>query len=84
MNNNINDEISYITFVLGYDLLRHKILDSNYRECDIVYDICTSIAKLFLKSDEYLNTKYSTYEMLDFWLRINDDIIDSYFIGGNK
>ena len=79
MNSMSNDEMNYIAFVLGYDLLHDRFITHIYSECDWVYDMCCSIARLFLQSEEYKNTKYSTYEMLEYWLRINKDMIDKEY-----
>lgn len=58
-------EIQYLNFVLGYDLLNDMFRKSKCQECDINYDFCDYLARKFIKSDEYQNTKYSTYEMLE-------------------
>ena len=78
MSNTIDSEVSYFAFVLGYDLL-YKDIIIHSKTCDIAYDICVSIAKLFLKSEEYKNIKYSGYEMLEYWLRNNKELVNSYF-----
>lgn len=77
--NGIDSEISYFSFVLGYDLLQDKL---NKIPCDDAYDICVSIASDFVRnSEEYKNLKYSGYDMLikyidnnidRIWERIND------------
>lgn len=72
------NETTYIAFVLGYDLLNDKLQNSNYPECDICYDSCSSLAEKFLQSKEYKNEKYSTYEMLQVWLDNNPDLINEY------
>jgi hypothetical protein len=85
MNSILKDEMNYIAFVLGYDLLHDRFINSKYNACDWVYDMCCSIARLFLQSEEYKNPKHSAYEMLEYWLRINKDMIDTYFeTGGNE
>lgn len=71
-------EKAYITFVLGYDLLNDKLQSSNFPECDICYDTCSSLAEHFINSKEYKNTKYSTYEMLQEWIDINPELINSF------
>lgn len=81
---NENDEINYITFVLGYDLLNEKLSTSDMNECDNVYDFCNYLAKKFIESDNYKSTYQSTYENLKEWLIDNKDIIKSdylYFSG---
>lgn len=72
------NETTYIAFVLGYDLLNDKLQNSNYPECDICYDSCSTLAEKFLQSKEYKNEKYSTYEMLQVWLDNNPDLINEY------
>lgn len=85
MINNYNDELYYHAFVLGYDLLNDRLQASELENtCDIAYDICISLAKQYLESEEYKNLKYSSYEMLVHWLNNNKELVDSYFIGGNK
>lgn len=71
-------ETSYITFVLGYDLLNKELQNSNYPECDLSYDFCNSLASKFLESKEYHNNKYSTYEMLQEWIDNNKNIVNEY------
>lgn len=78
--NKIDSEVSYFAFVLGYDLLQDRLKNSEYTNtCDTAYDNCVSLAKLFLKSEEYKNLKYSGYEMLEHWLRENEHIVSTYF-----
>lgn len=68
---NEENEISYLNFVLGYDLLNNMLKQSDNPECDISYDFCDYLSRHFIKSDEYQNTNYSTYEMLQSWLDKN-------------
>lgn len=81
--NNYEDELNYIIFVLGYDLLHDKLIGVNSEDyglpCDLAYDLCDCIARRFLESEEYKNTRYSTYEMLEYWLRINEDVINKEY-----
>lgn len=85
MINNYSDELYYHAFVLGYDLLNDRLQASELEStCDTAYDICISLAKQYLGSDYYNNIKYSSYEMLVHWLNDNMELVDSYFIGGNK
>jgi len=64
-------EIQYLNFVLGYDLLNDMFRKSKCQECDINYDFCDYLSRKFIKSEEYQNTKYSTYEMLECWINNN-------------
>lgn len=57
---------------------------SSTPENDVSYDFCDMIAGKFLKSEEYKNEKYSSYEMLESWVNDNKDFIreqHSLFIG---
>lgn len=77
---NIESEKAYFTFILGYDLLNDMLSKSDTTECDINYDFCNLIANRFLQSEEYKNTKYSAYEMLQEWLSDNQEIIQSEYL----
>lgn len=78
--NKIDSEVSYFAFVLGYDLLKDRLIDNDFTKTnDNAYDTCVSLAKLFLQSEEYKNLKYSGYEMLQYWLRENEYIVSTYF-----
>lgn len=77
---NIESEKAYFTFILGYDLLNDMLSKSDITECDINYDFCNLIANRFLQSEEYKNTKYSAYEMLQEWLSDNQEIIQSEYL----
>lgn len=68
---NEESEIQYLNFVLGYDLLNNFYKDSIYSECDVNYDFSDYLSRKFIKSEEYQNTKYSIYEMLEKWLKNN-------------
>lgn len=68
---NEESEIQYLNFVLGYDLLNNFYKDYIYSECDVNYDFSDYLSRKFIKSEEYQNTKYSTYEMLEKWLKNN-------------
>ena len=74
-NNMITSEKAYFTFVLGYDLLNDMLTKSSTSENDISYDFCNTIAEQFLKSEEYRNEKYSSYEMLEYWVNNNKNYI---------
>ena len=80
----IESEKAYFTFVLGYDLLNDMLTKSSTPENDISYDFCNMIAEDFLRSEEYKNEKYSSYEMLESWVNDNKDFIrkeHSLFVG---
>ena len=67
----VQSEKAYLSFVLGYDFLQDMLKKSGTPECDTNYDFCNYVADKFLKSEEYKNTRYSTYEMLEQWLTDN-------------
>lgn len=69
-------DLNYIVFILGYDLLQDKLKGLQSNECDVVFDICNSIASLFVQSEEYKNTNHSMYEMLCLWIANNEMIIN--------
>ena len=71
----IESEKAYFTFVLGYDLLNDMLKKSSTPENDISYDFCNIVAEEFLKSEEYKNVKYSSYEMLESWVNDNKNFI---------
>lgn len=71
----VQSEKAYFTFVLGYDLLNDMISKSSTPENDVSYDFCNMVAGEFLKSEEYKNEKYSSYEMLEKWVNDNKDFI---------
>lgn len=78
------NEVNYITFCLGYDVLNHTFNNSEVQECDQVYDFCDYLARKFIETDYYKNERRSTYEMLQEWVNDNKDIIQSeylYFAG---
>ena len=68
---NEENEIHYLNFILGYDLLNDLYKKSIRSECDVNYDFSDYISREFIKSEEYQNTRYSTYEMLEKWLENN-------------
>ena len=76
---NEESEINYLNFVLGYDLLNSMFKNSKYPECDLSYDFCDYLSRKFIKSDEYENTKFSTYEMLTKWLDTNKKQIEKEY-----
>ncbi len=75
----LESEKAYITFVLGYDLLHDMIKKYDVLECDTNYDFCNYLANQFLDSKEYSNFKHSSYEMLQEWLRNNQERIESEY-----
>ena len=62
----IESEKAYFTFVLGYDLLNDMLKKSSTPDM---------VAEEFLKSEEYKNVKYSSYEMLESWVNDNKNFI---------
>lgn len=71
------NDIDYIKFCLGYDLLNGMLSKSETSECDISYDFCDYLARKFVKTDYYKNEFKSTYDNLQEWINNNKDIIKS-------
>ncbi len=71
----VSSERAYLNFVLGYDFLQDMLKNSDKPECDISYDFCDYVSAKFMKSEEYRNTRHSTYEMLEQWIRDNKNLI---------
>lgn len=77
------NEIHYIAFTLGYDLINEMLTKPDTAdplECDMAYDFCDYLARKFIKTDYYKNMKYSIYEMLQEWLSDNQEIIQSEYL----
>ena len=75
----VEKEISYLNFVLGYDLLHDMLQKSDTPECDVSYDFCDYVSRHFIVSEEYRNEKYSTYEMLQTWINKNKDKLENKY-----
>lgn len=71
------NEISYIAFVLGYDLINETITNAENQECDTNYDFCNYLARKFMETDYYKNIRYSTYDSLKNWVEDNIEAIKS-------
>lgn len=69
--NVINKEMSYYTFVIGYDFLQEEFKTSPSPECDLTYGFCEKIAKDFINSDSYKYDNCSSYELLAKYIRDN-------------
>jgi len=74
-NIDVPSERAYLNFVLGYDFLQDMLKKADKPECDISYDFCDYVSAKFMKSEEYRNTRYSTYEMLEQWIKDNKNLI---------
>lgn len=74
------NEIQYITFVLGYDLLNDKLNMSETSECDRVYDFCNHLAKQFVETEYYKNMWKSTYDNLQEWSNDSKELIQSEYL----
>lgn len=61
----------YVLFVLGYDLLHAELMKCDNKFYDDVFDTLKEIVELFLKSEEYKNFAYSTYDALKLFLENN-------------
>lgn len=78
-NVNLEKQKSYLTFVLGYDLLNDMLSKSFLSENDVSYDFCNYITEKFLESEEYKNEKRSSYDILHDWVEKNkEDIKNEY------
>lgn len=79
--NNINkeDEINYIVFALGYDLLNDMLSKSEYSEIDISYDFCKYLANIFIESTYYENEENSIYENLRDWVEKYKDLFKNEY-----
>jgi len=75
----VEKEISYLNFVLGYDLLNDMLKKSDTPECDVSYDFCDYVSRHFIVSEEYRNEKFSTYEMLQTWINKNKDKLETKY-----
>ena len=58
------EEQQYLTFVLGYDLLRERFLRAGIVECDLVYEECRKICQQFLELWESFDVEKPMYEIL--------------------
>lgn len=72
-----DNDVSYIAFCLGYDLMNDRLSQSENNECDLVYDFCNYLANKFVETDYYKNEWKSTYDNLREWLEDNKEIIQS-------
>ncbi|MBP3707579.1 MAG: hypothetical protein J6J36_03085 [Clostridia bacterium] len=69
----MENEKSYLIFVLGYDFLNVKL---NNLECDLAFEKCEKIIDKFMKSEEYLNLKCGVYDTLGYWLQHNEKVVN--------
>lgn len=69
----MENEKSYLIFVLGYDFLNTKL---NNLECDLAFEKCKKIIDKFMKSEEYLNLKCGVYNALEYWLEHNEKFVN--------
>jgi len=76
----MSNEMTYISFVLGYDLLNDMFKKSKANECDTVYDFCNYLTKKFVETDYYKDNSYSMYSMLEQWVNENKEIIQSEYL----
>lgn len=73
----MNDELSYFSFALGYDILKDFFENLSVKECNQIYMFCNYEASQFLESREYKNPKYSGYDNLTEWVDKNKQQIFS-------
>ena len=62
---------NYYIFVLGYDLLRDRIIRRGATECDYAYDICKNTYEAFLASGYNDDMSRSDYENLERFINEN-------------
>ena len=58
-------------FVLGYDLLRKRLMKSCANESDIAFNRCQEVCELFLQSGYNDDMNYSEYENLQRFVKEN-------------
>lgn len=75
----ISSDESYITFILGYEMIRDVMKNTPSPESDVNYEFCNNIAKEFMQSNKYQNSNYSMYEMLSSWVVENKSHIQSSY-----
>lgn len=75
-----DNDVNYIAFCLGYDLLNDRLSQAENNECDLVYDFCNYLANKFVETDYYKNEWKSTYDNLREWLEDNKEIIQSEYL----
>lgn len=75
-----DNEVNYIVFCLGYDLLNDRLSQSENNECDLVFDFCNYLANKFVETDYYKNEWKSTYDNLREWLEDNKENIKSEYL----
>ena len=68
-------EVHRLAFILGYDLMHDRLINSDDPACDTVYEKCLKLAEQFMESDEYKDLDYSEYEAFENWLhRVNKPV----------
>lgn len=75
-----DNDVNYIAFCLGYDLLNNRLSQAENNECDLVYDFCNYLANKFVETDYYKNEWKSCYDNLREWLEDNKEIIQSEYL----
>lgn len=73
-------EISYISFILVYDILSEKLNRLYEKDCDKTYEFCKYLADDFIKSKEHNNRWQYTYDNLKDWVAANEDTIISRYL----
>lgn len=75
-----DNDVNYIAFCLGYDLLNNRLSQAENNECDLVYDFCNYLANKFVETDYYKNEWKSSYDNLREWFEDNKKIIQSEYL----
>lgn len=69
------DYFYYYVFCLGYDFMNEEFKNSQFPECDVVFDKCKGLIDKFMDSEEYQNYMKSGYDSLEEWLKNNKEEI---------
>lgn len=63
-NKEQQEDFYYKVFILGYDLLQKRFINSKYNECDRIFEVAKRVVSEFYNSDEFLDFTKSEYEAL--------------------
>ena len=77
----MDENTSYMIFVLGFDLLQKELTATKDCPCDWAYRVCTDIYNEFVKSEEFKQDK-SEYSCMQDWIENNQGAIDNFINGG--
>lgn len=63
-NKEQQEDFYYKVFILGYDLLHKKFINSKYNECDTIFEVAKRVVSEFYNSNEFLDFTKSEYDAL--------------------